>query len=168
MHVDNAVWSVGKRRIMLSNLLIILKHSLIKHLILFKRILIIKFLLLRYKMVWLSCTSYGSNPPRLVGALGIVLLGPSAEIARTMYYHIFHGCCHINEHSQFEIVQLKFPVKYISNKKSIRLRLDAQSRISSSVSSSVTICPSGTLPPDVLVSYLWNINNLIYGVFVLK
>lgn len=48
------------------------------------RILITKFLLLRYKMVWLSCTSYGSNPPRLVGALGIVLLGPSAEIARTI------------------------------------------------------------------------------------
>lgn len=34
-----------------------------------------------------------------------------------MYYHIFHGYCNISEHSQFEIVQSKFPVKYKSYKK---------------------------------------------------
>lgn len=53
------------------------------------RILIIKFLFLRYKMVWLSCILYGSNFLCLVGVLGIVLLGLLVEIVRIICIIIY-------------------------------------------------------------------------------
>lgn len=53
------------------------------------RILKIKFLFLRYKMVWLSCILYESNFLCLVGVLGIVLLGLLVEIVKIICIIIY-------------------------------------------------------------------------------